>query len=169
MSSFSLWDVAFSLIVFVSTIIGFRRGFVVDTVATVVFFLGVFVGIAFGTPAGEMLLGLFTDVSSTNPWTFWVGLVVIFIVIMILGTMIRNLFEERISEIGMRSADKMIGLAMGLVRGFLLVMLLIALLQLDSTNQADLERLFFYDLLEPFNESVRSFVDFLINSEQASV
>lgn len=169
MSQFSAWDLAFALIVFISTMIGYSRGFVVDTIATVVFFLAVFVGIVFGTTVGELILGLFMEVSPTNPWTFWLGLLVVFIVIMIVGSMIRNLFEERINEIGMRSADKMIGLVIGLARGFLIVMLLIVLLQINLPNASNVESSFFFDLLEPFNESVRSFVDFLFSSEPTTV
>lgn len=169
MNSFNGWDIGFSLIVLVSTFIGYSRGFVVDTIATVVLFLALFCGIAFGDTVGELILGLFFELAPNNPWPFWVGLFAIFAVLMVAGNILRNLFADGISEIGMQSADRMIGLVVGLARGFLLVMLLIALMQRTMSDPSSVESSLSFDLLEPFNESMHVFVDFLFGSDQPAV
>lgn len=160
MSGFNFWDVGFAVLLLVSAFRGWSKGAVIDTIATVVLLIALFGGLLFGTEVGNLILG--ATESGQNPWALPLGFLIVFVVITLAGALIRKAIDSAITESAMRPADRTIGLALGVVRGFLIIMLIIACVLRWYPDSPELMRSFSYGLLEPFNDDVSKFVDLLV-------
>ena len=148
------------MLLLVSTYRGWSKGAVVDTIATVVLLIAIIGGLLFGTEVGNLILG--ESQSGPNPWSLPLGFVIVFIVVTLLGALVRKAIDSAIAESAMRPADRTIGLLLGAVRGFLMILLIIACMLRWFPDSPQLVHSSSFQLLQPFIADVSKFVDLLV-------
>lgn len=157
-----LWDVGFGLIVLLSAWRGFRLGAVSDLISTVVVIGAAIAGLLFAEQAGQLVFGFFTP--NPSPWAFPVGFIAIFVVLVLIGGIVRNMVQGTVSDSGMKPTDRTIGLVFGIVRGLLLVLVVIACAMKWLEDTQSLQSALTYAFLQPFHSDVSAFVDLLVGS-----
>ncbi|MCY4129082.1 MAG: CvpA family protein [Gammaproteobacteria bacterium] len=160
MSDFNYWDIGFAVLLLISTYRGWTKGAVIDTIATVVLLVAVIGGLIFGTEVGNLILGA-SEVDQ-NPWALPLGFVIVFIVMTLVGAFVRKGIDSALAESAMRPADRSIGLLLGVVRGLLVILLIIACMLRWYPDSPALIHSFSFDLLQPFIDDVSKFVDLLV-------
>ena len=160
MSDFNFWDIGFAVLLLISTYRGWTKGAVIDTIATVVILIAFIGGLLFGTEVGGLILGV-TAVDQ-NPWALPLGFVIVFILVTLIGAFIRKGIDSAMAESAMRPADRTIGLLLGIVRGVLVILLIIACMLRWFPDSPALTHSFSFQLLQPFIGDVSKFVDLLV-------
>lgn len=126
-------DIGIIVLIFLSALVGFIRGFVKE-----VFSLATWV-------AAILLAATFYEELSTKfPFTIphdlarlGLAFILIFIGVLIVGSLINHLINKTIHAIGLGSIDRILGGAFGVIRGALVITLLVLLLNLGLTTFTD--------------------------------
>ncbi len=158
---FNFWDLGFGVLVLISAYVGYSRGALVDTVETLVFFIAIVGGLVLGVLVGDLIFG--TSPQDRSPWGMPVGFIVVFSIVTIVGGIIRKLIKSIMGESELRAADRTIGLALGVFRGFLLVLVIIACVLRWLPNSPKLVASFSYNWLAVFHEDTRALIEFLVS------
>ena len=107
-----------------SVLIGLWRGFVSEVLALGVWIAAVWVAWMFG----DQVAGLFEHSVSLPSARMLLGYGICFIGVLILGALLRFLMHKLVEGTGLSGSDRMLGMAFGLARGVLLVVLVVMLL-----------------------------------------
>ncbi|MCY4656171.1 MAG: CvpA family protein [Gammaproteobacteria bacterium] len=119
-----VFDVGVILLLLVSTWIGMRTGFLKDLIWTISVLVGLIVGFLWMEDVGRALIKFF-DLEMPILGRF-VGFFMLFSVIQVIGGFIAAQVNRRVEDSGMSFANTMIGLAWGLIRGLLVVIVVTA-------------------------------------------
>lgn len=160
MSDFNFWDIGFAILLLISTYRGWTKGAVIDTIATAVILIAFIGGLLFGKEVGSFVLG--ASDADQNPWAMPLGFVIVFILVTLVGAFIRKGIDSAMSESAMRPADRTIGLLLGVVRGVVVILLIIACTLRWSPDSPALTHSVSFQLLQPFIGDVSKFVDLLV-------
>ena len=107
-----------------SVLIGLWRGFVSEVLALGVWIAAVWVAWMFG----DQVAGLFEHSVSLPSARMLLGYGICFIGVLILGALLRFVMHKLVQGTGLSGSDRMLGMAFGLARGVLLVVLVVMLL-----------------------------------------
>jgi len=114
-------DIIFIIITFVSILIGILRGFVNELLSIIFLILAVVLSILFYKETGNLLKGIINDQEIAN----FAGFIVIFIGILIGGSLI-TFFLRKIIVIGpLKSVDRLLGALFGFLRATLICSILL--------------------------------------------
>lgn len=116
-------------ILLVSCLFGLIRGFVREALSLVIWIVAAFCARIFVGSVEPFLLP-FIDTPSVRTLT---AFLIIFILVLLLGALVQYLLGALIKASGLSLIDRTLGLAFGITRGFVIVMLLI-LLSLNLTQ-----------------------------------
>jgi len=117
-------DLGISVIVLLSLIIGFIRGFARELISLATWFAAFAFAILYLKPlANQLPFTLQSDIASMG-----VAFAIIFFGVLILGAIINYLLSSAVSSIGLGGIDRMLGAIFGALRGCLIVVLMVILL-----------------------------------------
>ncbi len=122
-------DIGIIILIFLSALVGFIRGFVREALSLTIWVAAIVLTIAFAE-----------DLSTKLPFTISYALapliiaaVLIFVGVLIVGSLVNYLVSKGLYAIGMGGLDRILGGAFGVIRGALVVTLLVLLLSLGLT------------------------------------
>ena len=129
----TLADFLIIAVVLISTLMGFMRGFIREAVALVFWVAGVWIAWKFGPLVEPHLGGLLAD-PQIRPW---VGRLVVFVLVILAGTVISLILQYFTRGIGLGFLDRAIGILFGFGRGLVLVGLAVIGCELLHLNTED--------------------------------
>ncbi|MFO1468074.1 MAG: CvpA family protein [Steroidobacteraceae bacterium] len=129
----TLADFLIILIVLISTLVGFMRGFIREAVSLVFWVAGFWIAWKFG-PLVEPHLGGLLAGPQVRPW---VGRAVVFVLVVLAGTLTSLILQFFMRSIGLGLLDRIIGVFFGFVRGLVLVGIGIIGCELLHLNRED--------------------------------
>ena len=129
----TLADFLIILIVLISTLVGFMRGFIREAVSLVFWVAGFWIAWKFG-PLVEPHLGGLLAGAQVRPW---VGRAVVFVLVVLAGTLTSLILQFFMRSIGLGLLDRIIGVFFGFVRGLVLVGIGIIGCELLHLNRED--------------------------------
>lgn len=119
-----IFDLGISVIVLLSLIIGFIRGFARELISLATWFAAFAFAILYLKPlANQLPFTLQSDIASMG-----VAFAIIFFGVLILGAIINYLLSSAVSSIGLGGVDRLLGAIFGALRGCLIVVLMVILL-----------------------------------------
>ena len=118
----------------VLTIISLFRGFIKEAMSLVRLILAVLIGYLF---AAE-LSALFRDSIKNPEFAYALAYFALFIATMVIGTIVTSLIKGLITAAGLGPVDKVLGALFGAVKGAILVVLLVTLVNLTPLKNHDL-------------------------------
>lgn len=117
-------DVAIAVIVAISVVIGLVRGLVVEVLSLVVWIAAVALAIAFGPHVAEWFGGSIELPSARVA----LGYAIVFVSVLVLGALVVFLMRKLVQGTGLSGTDRVLGMAFGLARGAIVVVVLVLLL-----------------------------------------
>ncbi len=112
-------------IVIVSTLISIKRGFVKEALSLATWIAALIVGRLF---AGQ-LSTLLVDYIDTPSVRLGIAFAALFAATLIVGAMVNHLLSEFVKMTGLSGTDRVFGMVFGLIRGGVIVLVLIMILQ----------------------------------------
>ncbi len=128
--AFNSVDIAIAVLVFISAIIGFARGFVREAISLATWLGAIILALMFYETVANMIpIEIDKDIIKNV-----LAGVIIFTVVLIIGSIINFFFSRIVEVIGLGAIDRILGGAFGILRGLLIVTLIVFLLKLGFTN-----------------------------------
>ena len=129
MDSLNYIDIGIGILVLLSAIVGFVRGFVREAFSLATWIAAIAVAFLFFERLAEQLpFNISNDLARLG-----VSFVLLFLGILVLGSIINYLFNKAIHAIGLGGADRVLGGVFGVLRGALIVTLVVLLMGLGLT------------------------------------
>lgn len=133
MESFNYIDIGIVILILLSAIVGFVRGFVREAISLATWIAAIAVAfIFFERLADRLPFNISNDLARLG-----ISFVLLFLGVLILGSIINFLFNKAVHAIGLGGADRVLGGAFGVLRGALVVTLLVLLMGLGLTTFTD--------------------------------
>ncbi len=130
MESFNYIDIAIVVLVLLSAIVGFIRGFVREAFSLASWIAAIVVAFLFYEKlATQLPFNIPNELARLG-----VSFLLLFIGVLVLGSLVNYLFNRAIHAIGLGGADRVLGGVFGVVRGSLVVTLLVLLMGLGLTS-----------------------------------
>lgn len=130
--NWNILDYILAVIVFISVIFSFFRGFVREIISLVTWFLAFYATLTF-SPA---LSGLFRSAISNPKAAYITAAIVIFVIVLILGAIVSKLASGLVKLSLLGFFDKIVGIVFGVARGVLLVIIILFAIQLTPFHDA---------------------------------
>lgn len=135
MDSINYIDIGIVVLILLSAIVGFVRGFVREAFSLATWIAAIVVAFLFFEQFAAMLpFNITNDLARLG-----VSFLLIFLGVLILGSLINYLFNKAVHAMGLGGADRVLGGAFGVIRGALIVTLVVLLLGLGLTPITDSE------------------------------
>lgn len=130
---FNYIDIAIVVIILITALIGFMRGFVWMAIFLATWSAAILLAIKFKDQLAAMLpIKLGSEVAQTG-----LAALLIFVGVLIAGAIINYLFGRAVSAIGLGTFDRILGTGLGIALGTLAISLIVMLLSLtEFPNQA---------------------------------
>jgi membrane protein required for colicin V production len=129
--NFAWIDIVIIAIIALSAILSLFRGFVKEALALATWLVALWVAITFYDPLAQWLGSWITLVSAQKISAF----AVLFIAVLLLGTVVNFLAGALVSKTGLSGTDKMLGMVFGVARGGVIVAILVLLAGLTPFPQ----------------------------------
>ncbi len=131
---FNYFDIAIVVVILITALIGFMRGFVWLVIFIATWVTAIFLAFKYkGAFANALPVKLSSEVAQTG-----LSILLIFLGILIIGAIINYLFCKAISAIGLGTFDRILGSGLGIALGALAITLLTMLLALTELPDQDL-------------------------------
>ncbi len=117
----TLFDWLVIIIVGLSSLLGLMRGAIREVLALLGWVMAFFVAREFGVAFSSMLKNLMANDSLRLLLSF----AILFVVTLIIMALLRMALAELVKKIGLGSADKMLGLLIGVARGLVIMLVLV--------------------------------------------
>lgn len=124
-------DYAIIGLIFVSAVISLVRGFVREAISLVTWVVALVIGFKFA----PLLAGSLARFIHTPSIRVAVAFMIIFFIILILGSLINYLITTLVNKTGLSGTDRLLGMIFGVARGVLLVGVIVLLGQLSAVNK----------------------------------
>ena len=119
-------DIGILILIFLSALVGFVRGFVREALSLTTWVAAILLAFVFSEElAAKIPFNIPNDLVRLS-----VSFLLIFVGVLILGSLINHLFNKGINAIGLGGLDRVLGGAFGVIRGSLVVTLIVLLLGL---------------------------------------
>lgn len=119
-----IWiDLAIVVVVALSAIIGFFRGFLRETLGLAIWILAFYLAFLLAAPASDYLQR-WIDADSVR---LAVAFAIIFIAVLIVGAIANYLLGRLVSQTGLAGTDRVLGIVFGVVRGVVVLIVLVLL------------------------------------------
>jgi membrane protein required for colicin V production len=159
-----IWvDYAIVGVICISTLIGLLRGFVKETLSLVTWFVAFIVGFKLS----DQLSGFFSSITSNDSLRTAIAFALLFIAILILGSIISHFIVKLISKKGLKGFDRALGMLFGFARGVLVIGVVLLLLSVNSTEESAWQKESY--LVPKFNGLVNWLHTFLPNKVETQV
>lgn len=133
MDSINYIDIGIIVLILLSAIVGFVRGFVREAFSLATWIAAIVVAFLFFEQlATQLPFNIPNDLARLG-----VSFLLIFLGILILGSIVNYLFNKAIQAMGLGGADRVLGGAFGVIRGALVITLIVLLLNLGLTPFTD--------------------------------
>lgn len=116
-------DWIFFAIVVISTIFSIRRGFVKEALSLITWAAAIVVAYLFSSELATLL----GDHIETPSMRLIVAVLILFAATLVVGAMVNHLLADFVRVTGLTGPDKTFGIAFGVLRGFLIVLILVIL------------------------------------------
>lgn len=153
-----VFDIIVALILLASTIVGFRRGFVTDSVYNIGFIVATVLALLFSRELGNLLFNFESQVIKTG-----IGFVLIFATTVFVTHLIGNYFGGRMRDAGLGPADRTVGVLFGFIRGVVIVVVALVFLMQSIVNSTIPESSYSYPILAFLEEEARPLVASLLD------
>ncbi|MDC3332708.1 CvpA family protein [bacterium] len=120
-------------IVGISSLISIARGFVKEAISLAIWFFALFIPISFHERLAVLLETSIESVSIRYILSF----VILFVATFMVGAMIKRLMSQIVDKAGLTVPDRLLGIAFGVGRGILIVMLILILVPMAIPIQQD--------------------------------
>lgn len=128
-------DIGIVVLTLLSALVGFVRGFVRETISLTTWVAAIALGFIYAEPLSAKLpFNISHDLARMG-----VSFLLIFIGVIVVGSIINYLFTKAIGAIGLSAADRVLGGAFGVLRGVLIVTLAVLLLGLGLTPITEMD------------------------------
>ena len=114
-------------IIFISALISLFRGFVREAMSLVTWALAIWIALSFA----ESLAALLPEGIESPTIRLIIGFVVLFVAVLIIGSLIGALLYQLVKSTGISGTDRMLGMLFGAARGVLVLALLVILAKAD--------------------------------------
>lgn len=152
---FTIADTVILLVIFLSTLISWVRGFVREILSLLAWVGAFFVSFKFSHPFADV----FTSYIKTPSLRIAIAFALLFIVTFILISLVNFCLTLLINKIGLSSIDKLCGAFVGIARGILLVGLVLLLTKLTPmTEDPWWKNSFLIPKFEPVETWLQSFM-----------
>lgn len=115
----------------VSALLSLKRGFVKEALSLVIWVAAFVIARLFADPLSALLAAYIDTPSARVVAAF----VLLFVVVLFTGALINNLIGMLIRATGLSSTDRVLGMAFGIARGCILVVVAVALLAMSPVKQ----------------------------------
>ena len=119
-----IFDIIMGALFLLLVIRGLFRGFITEIMSMAAVIAAIAAGVFLSGPAAEILKNVTTIERGAQIITFAGLFIAIFFIVKIIETILHKVFER----LNLKQLDRLLGLALGLVEGFLLVCLIVFLL-----------------------------------------
>jgi membrane protein required for colicin V production len=133
MSTFNWIDYSIIAIIALSVLISVMRGFVREVISLVIWAAAIIVSFIFY----QYIAGLLVNVIHSNSVRLVISFVGLFLATLIFGMLINYLIGQLVSNTGLSSTDRVLGIIFGVVRGILVVVLLMMLAGLTPFSKGE--------------------------------
>jgi len=116
-------DIVILLVIFISLLLGFWRGFVKEAFSLASWVAAVLVAGFFSAPLADLMTGVLANATARR----LLASVLLFVLVMFTGALLGNIMSSLTAKIGLRSVDRALGSVFGLFRGLIIVLLVLFL------------------------------------------
>jgi len=155
-------DVILGILLILSAINGFRKGFVEELAGLVALILGIWVAIHFSDTVGQYLINLF---NFSSKHISIIAFIITFIIVVILINIVGAIVSKMVKTVRLGFLNRLAGLAFGMVKGALILSILLVVfhkidkdVHIVSEQTKTTSRL--YNPIKNFAPDVFPFLDF---------
>lgn len=144
--TFTVIDWIFGILVLIFALSGLVKGFVDCVFNKLCWILGLILACLFYDDAGRMILGSIENTALANVLGFIIVFIAVFLVVKLIQIVVSKIFQLNI----LKSLDRVLGFAFGIIEGCVVVALVIFILTKQPFFSADklLEGSMFYSILD---------------------
>lgn len=150
--TFSALDLGLVVVILVSSLFGWRNGFLGELISLTSWIVGAICTILLGEQLGNWL---FSGIDLQKAWIpHVVGSAVILIVVLVLGALIQSLVKGSLVRVGLEGVDRSLGFLFGILRGCFILIAAGIIFGLKSANHEVLSNSFLLRHLMQFEPAV---------------
>lgn len=159
--SFSALDIGLLVVVLVSSLFGWRSGFLSELISLTSWIVGVILAIFFGKELGEWV---FSGIALEKAWIpHAVGSTIILIVVLVVGALLQSLVKGSLVRIGLEGIDKSLGFLFGVLRGCFIPIAVGIIFDLKAANNEILDNSLLLRHLMQFEHIVRDIWELFVS------
>jgi len=129
---FNWFDYCLAVVIFLSLILGIKRGFVKEIISIITWLAAFFVAILFT----NYLAIYFGQYIKSALLANFVGFFVLFVGVLIIGALVNYIITQLVQKTGLTIADRFFGAIFGGVRGILIVLLIVFIVSAANFQSA---------------------------------
>ena len=157
--TFSALDIGLLVVVLVSSLFGWRNGFLSELISLTSWVVGVICAILLGKQLGDWM---FSGIALEKAWIpHAVGSTIILIAVLVVGALIQSLAKGSLVRIGLEGVDKSLGFLFGVLRGCFILIAVGIIFDLKSADNEILNNSFLLRQLMQFEHIVRDIWELL--------
>ncbi|MCY3884952.1 MAG: CvpA family protein [Gammaproteobacteria bacterium] len=159
--SFSALDIGLLVVILISSLFGWRTGFLGELISLTSWILGVVGAIIFGKELGDWM---FSGIAMEKAWIPQaIGSTIILVVVLVVGALIQSLAKGSLVRVGLEGVDKSLGFLFGAVRGCFILIAVGIIFDLKSAHSEVVNNSILLQYLMYFEPAVRDVWDLLVS------